>query len=219
MKYNGLTIEHIGHATIRIESSDGTVIYIDPWSNCINGEPRDGDLIFVTHDDIDHYDTDAIVAVTKPGSTVAACTAITTDELETNVVELPHDSTIPFDGITVRTVPAYNDPTGDHVDEDGNPYHAEGEVTGLRLAIDDTSVFYPSDTDALPHHDQIRADVLLPPIGGTYTMNRHEAAKLTKRISPEVVLPVHYDTFGAIETDVDAFAEEVTNSGITVKID
>jgi len=219
MIYEDLAIEHIGHSTIRIESSNGTVIYIDPWSGSIDGEPRDGDIIFVTHDDHDHYDPHAIRVVAKPGATVAACTAISTDELKLNVTGLPYDSSVTVGGIDVQTIPAYNNPTGDHVDEDGNPYHAEGEVTGIRLSIDNTSVFFPSDTDVLPHHHEIRTQVLLPPIGGTYTMNRHEAAELARRIEPEVVLPVHYDTFDAIETDVNAFVKELTNNGIDVKLD
>ncbi len=218
VQYEDLIIESVGHSTVRIESSDGTVIYIDPWSNSIDGEPRDGDIIFVTHDDRDHYDPDAIAVVAKPSATVAAYTAITTDELELEVTELPHNSTVAVGKVDVRTVPAYNEPTGDHVDEDGNPYHAEGEVTGLRLAINDISIFFPSDTDVLPHHNKIRAEVLLPPIGGTYTMNRHEAAELARRIEPEVVLPVHYDTFDAIETDVNAFVKELTNDGIAVEL-
>jgi L-ascorbate metabolism protein UlaG (beta-lactamase superfamily) len=219
MQDNNLLIEHIGHSTIRIKSSEGKVIYIDPWSNCLDGEPRDGDLIFVTHDDSDHYDPDAISVVAKQGATVATYEAITTDELEMVVTELPYNSTVVVAGIDVQTVPGYNDPTGEHVDENNNPYHADGEVIGLQIVIDDTSIFYPSDTDVLPHHKQINAEVLLPPIGGTYTMNRHEAAELARDIKPELIIPVHYDTFEAIETDVHAFVDEVSNDEISVKLD
>ncbi len=219
VQYDDLLIERVGHSTVWIESSDGTIIYIDPWSNCIDGEPRDGDIIFVTHDDRDHYDPDAIAAVAKDNATVAAYEAITTHELEREVTDLPHDATLEISGINVQTVPAYNDPTGDHVDEDGNPYHAKGEVTGLQFEIGHVSIFFPSDTDFLPHHEQICAEVLLPPIGGTYTMDRHEAADLVRSIKPELVVPIHYDTFEAIETDVTSFVEEVTKSGIPVELD
>ncbi len=218
VQYDHLTIERVCHSTVRIETNDGTVVYIDPWSGGIDSEPRDGDIIFVTHDDSDHYDPDGIAAVAKQSATVAAYETIATDELEVTVTDLAYESTGTVGEIGVQTVPAYNDPSGDHVDETGDPYHAQGEVIGLQLEIDGTAVFFPSDTDVLPHHTHISTDVLLPPIGGTYTMDRHEAAELVRSVTPEVVLPVHYDTFDAIETDVDAFVAEITSEGIAVEL-
>lgn len=36
VEYDGLRFEHLGHASIRIETTDGTVVYIDPWSDVID---------------------------------------------------------------------------------------------------------------------------------------------------------------------------------------
>ncbi|WP_227377629.1 MBL fold metallo-hydrolase [Haladaptatus halobius] len=216
--HNGLAFERLGHASVRIETDDGTVIYIDPWSDVLDTEPGDGDIVFVTHDDFDHYDTDAIEAVAGPGVTVAAYEAIDTSDLVLDVIDLPHKGEVTVDGVTVQTVPAYNDPEGEHVDDDGNLFHAEGEVIGLILTIEDTIVFFPSDTDFLPHHESISVDVFIPPIGGHFTMDRHEAAEFVRSVDPKVVLPVHYDTFEPIETDVDAFATELEEDGIQVEV-
>jgi L-ascorbate metabolism protein UlaG (beta-lactamase superfamily) len=49
-------------------------------------------------------------------------------------------------------------------------------------------------------------------------MDRHEAVELARAGEPEPVLPIHYDTFEAIETDVRAFAEELRDDGIRVEI-
>ena len=54
--YNGLSFERLGHASVRIETDTGTVLYIDPWTEVLDDEPGDGDVVFVTHDDFDHYD-------------------------------------------------------------------------------------------------------------------------------------------------------------------
>lgn len=218
VEYNGLTFERLGHASVRIETEDGTVVYIDPWSDVLDGEPGDGDLVFVTHDDFDHYDPAAIDAVAGPDATVAVYEAVDTSDLDRDVVELPHDGTTTVNGVAVESVPAYNDPAGEHVDEDGNPFHAEGEVIGLLLTIEGTTVFFPSDTDYLPHHESITAEVFIPPIGGHYTMDRHEAAEFARSVDPELVLPVHYDTFEPIETDAEAFVEELEGDGISAKL-
>jgi L-ascorbate metabolism protein UlaG (beta-lactamase superfamily) len=37
-------------------------------------------------------------------------------------------------------------------------------------------------------------DILLIPVGGTYTINHVEAADIVKRIKPKIVIPMHYRT-------------------------
>lgn len=218
VKYDGLTFELLGHASVRIVTDDGTVVYVDPWSNVVDGEPADGDVVFVTHDDTDHYDVEAIAAVLASDGIVAAYEAIDTSDLPFDVVSLPYEGSTTVDGITVRSIPAYNDPEGDHVDDDGSPFHDEGEVIGLLLTIDATTVFIPSDTDFLEHHEALSANVVIPPIGGHYTMNRHQAAELVRSVGASLAVPIHYDTFEAIKTDAEAFAEELESDGIRVAL-
>lgn len=43
-------------------------------------------------------------------------------------------------------------------------------------------------------------------------MDRHEAAEFTLSVWPNVVIPIHYDTFEAIEADAGAFADDVSSS-------
>lgn len=216
--FDGLDFERLGHASVRIETGDGTVVYVDPWSNVLEGRPGDGDVVFSTHDDVDHYDPEAIEAVAAPDATVAAYEAIDTADLDFDVVDLPLEGERTVAGIDVRSVPAYNDPDGPHTDEHGEPFHAEGEVIGLLLSIDGTTVYVPSDTDFLAHHEGVTADVFVPPIGGHFTMDRHEAAAFARSVDPALVLPVHYDTFEPIETDAAAFARELEDDGISVEL-
>jgi L-ascorbate metabolism protein UlaG (beta-lactamase superfamily) len=218
VEHGGLSFERPGHATVRIETGAGTVVYVDPWSEVIDGEPGDGNVVLVTHDDFDHHDPDGIEAVAKAGATVAAFEGVDTGDLVHRVVDLPHDGEVTVEGIAVRTLPAYNDPAGEHVDDDGDPFHAEGEGVGLLLTVAGTTVLLPGDTDVLAHHEGVDADVLVAPIGGHYTMDRHEAADLARSVDPALVLPVHYDTFGAIETDAAAFADELVADGFDVEL-
>ena len=223
--YDGLTFERLGHASVRIETSDGYTLYLDPWSEVLGDrDPSDADVVFVTHDDVDHYDPDAIKRVATSETTIVAYERIDTSNLEgaEAVWALSEGEDLTVDGIAVHAVPAYNRADGEHVDDDGNPFHAHHEVIGLLLSIEGTMVYFPSDTDVLTEHEALAAeidvDVFLPPIGGHYTMDRHEAAAFAERLAPELVLPVHYDTFEAIETDAEAFKQDVETSETTVQL-
>ncbi len=218
VQYDGMEFDRLGHASVRIETNDGTVIYIDPWSDLIDDEPNDGDIVIVTHDDFDHYDPEGIAAVQDTDATIAAYEAIDTTDLDTDVIELPYEGTTTVAGIDVESIPAYNDPDGPQVRDNGNPFHADGEVIGVILSIGDTTVYFSSDTDFLPIHETIKADVFIPPIGGHYTMDREEAAEFARSVGASLVLPVHYDTFEAIETDENAFIADLEADGIRAEL-
>ena len=221
--YNGHTFERLGHASVRITTSNDQIVYIDPWTEVLaDREPHDAAIVFVTHDDFDHYDPDAIERVSTDETTIVAYEGVDTSDLvgAEAVWSLSHDEELTVDGSTVQAIPAYNRADGNHVDENGIPFHAQGEVIGLWLSIEGAVVYFASDTDFLDEHKDLSdtVDVFIPPIGGHYTMDRHEAAAFAERLDPALVLPVHYDTFEAIETDADSFKQEVETTGSTVQL-
>ena len=230
VRFGAVTVDWLGLATIRLEGRTGAVVYVDPGPeeyDALEGESRDGDLILVSHEH--HYDPDSIRRVARDDAVVLVHESIDAAEID-RVDEGPED--LPYDVERVRadesfvlgpldlfTTPAYNDPAGPHVDENGEPYHSEGEGCGFGVTIDGVTAFWPGDTDALPVHEELAVDLFCPPIGGTFTMDRREAAALAERLEPDLVLPVHYDTFEAIETDADAFVVDVANRGVPVVLD
>lgn len=222
--FDGFTFERPGHATVRVETDGGTVLYFDPWEEVLDVAPSDADYVLVSHDDRDHYDPAAIEMVASHETTVIAYDVIDTSQLEDDlgldVVRLPADSEVEVGDLHVRAVPAYNRPEGRHVRPNGEPYHPEGTVIGLVVTLEDVTIYFTSDTDALPILGAIEADVLIPPIGGRPTMDRHEAADLARRIRPELVLPVHYNSelVPDIQTDAEAFAAELEADGIRVEL-
>lgn len=218
VQHGELTFERLGHASVRIETTDGLVVYIDPWNEVLEDEPRDGDVVFVTHDDFDHYDPAGIAAVASADADVVVYEAVDTADLDREVMSIAYDGSLTVRGISVEAVPAYNQRDGAHVDEDGEPFHAEREVIGLMLGFNDSSVYFTSDTDFLSAHNHIEATVFIPPIGGHFTMDRHEAANFAESVGAELVLPVHYDTFDAIETDAEAFVEDVESRGLNAEL-
>lgn len=223
-----LSVSWLGYATLRIEG-DETVVYVDPGRyGVLDGyDGGDGDVVCVTHDH--HYDTDGIRTVAAPGAELVFFEGINTHRID-RTAERPSD--LPFDvrrvdaesdiaigEAIVRTTAAYNDPEGTHVRENGEPFHPEGLGCGFHVTLGGTSVYYPGDTDVLPGHDRLDVDVFCPPIGGAFTMDRHAAADLAAALDPDLVVPVHYDTFEAIEVDAEAFASDLEDRGVGVELD
>ena len=52
-------------------------------------------------------------------------------------------------------------------------------------------------------------DIALVPIGGTYTMDAHEAAQLINHLQPKVAIPTHYGSVVGSPADAAVFAKEV----------
>jgi L-ascorbate metabolism protein UlaG (beta-lactamase superfamily) len=243
LHHDGLDIAWLGYATLRLEG-DGTVVYVDPgrygvldgYEVCSrtssarsNRDPSGpaGDIVCVSHDH--HYDTDAIRKVAAEDATVVLFEGINTHLIDRDVErpgDLPYDirkvdmeADIAVDDAIIRTTAAYNEPDGPHTRPNGEPHHPEGRGCGFYVTLDGVSVYWPGDTDVLEGHQFLDVDVFCPPIGGTFTMDRHEAADLAAALDPDLVVPIHYDTFEAIEADAEAFAEDLESRGVPVALD
>ena len=245
VSYGELTIEWLGYATVRIEHAE-TTVYLDPgrygvltgdWvPDTDSGEnhppardfrPEDGDVVCVTHRH--HYDPDGIERVIADDGVLVAFEGMNTrqgrrdlprlGDLSHEVVEVGQEDERVVADVPLWTVPAYNDPDGPRTAADGTPFHPEGRGCGYLLAVGDSRVFWTGDTDVLDGHENLDVDVLLPPIGGSFTMNREEAADLAASMSPGLVVPIHYNTFEALETDSRAFAADVAARGVPVALD
>lgn len=228
VEHDGLQVDWFGYATVRLEGPSGTVVYLDPGRYGVldDHRPEDGDLVCVTHDH--HYDSDGIDAVASEDATLVVADAVDPGGIDRDVRPLSaldrrvdrvgQRDSLRVDGVRIETLPAYNTPDG-HVRADGSPYHPEGSGVGYRVALDGLSVFWPGDTDVLDAHADVATSLFCPPIGGSFTMDRHEAAALAADLGPDLVLPVHYDTFDALATDERAFAADVAEAGVPVVLE
>ena len=97
-----------------------------------------------------------------------------------------------FDTMSFRTIPAYNR---------NKPYHQkEKEWMGYLLSMDQVNYYIAGDTDNLHELGSIQADVVFLPVGGTYTMDAREAARLANTIKPHLAIPTHYlSVVGSLE--------------------
>ncbi|USZ71774.1 MBL fold metallo-hydrolase [Natronosalvus halobius] len=227
--FDSLRIDWFGYATVRLEGETGTVVYLDPGRYGVldDVEPKDGDLVLVSHDH--HYDPDGIRRVAHEDAIVVVHEAVDADEIDRvdeqpevlpyEVERVREDESFVLGPLDLFTTPAYNEPDGPYTRDDGTPYHPEGEGCGFGVTIDGICAFWPGDSDVLPVHERLDVDLLLPPIGGSFTMDRHDVADLAETIRPDLVLPIHYDTFEALETDADAFVLDVARRAVPVVLD
>ena len=264
VRHDGIRADWLGYATLRLETpapdvaaadADRTVVYCDPgrygvlagaWPPDGAGgegvhhprgpavEPRDADLVCVTHDH--HYDPAAIRRVADEDTTLLVFEGVDTHRIDRAVerpVDLPcevrrvdDEADLAVGDVIVRTTAAYNHPDGDHVRADGDPVHPEGFGCGFHLTLpalgpsgtagDGVRVYWPGDTDVLDGHAELDVDLFCPPIGGAFTMDRYAAASLAAAMDPALVLPVHYNTFDTLRADDRAFAADVAEAGIPV---
>jgi L-ascorbate metabolism protein UlaG (beta-lactamase superfamily) len=232
IKHDGLSVTWLGYATVRIETPDGFVAYLDPGRYGVLDDyyARDGDLVCVTHNH--HYDTDAIERVADDEATVVVFDGVDAADIDRDVKavdDLPYEVVRvgEEDHLTVGNIgqvdlwslPAYNDPDGPHADADGSVTHPRGLGCAFLLSIGGRTVFWPGDSDALDGFRELEVSLFLANIGGSVVMDRHEAADLAAALDPDLVLPIHYDTIELLETDADAFVVDVANRGIPVVLD
>ena len=224
IEHDGVTLSWLGGATVRI-AADGTVVYVDPDARGIGD--HDADVVCVTHGH--HYDPDGIDAVARPDATVVAFEGIDTRRIDRDVerfADLPYgvrtvdaEADIAVDGAIVRTTAAYNDPEGPHVRANGDPYHPKGRGCGFHVTLSGVSVYCPGDTDVLEGHEHLSVDVFCPPIEGTRTMDRHEAADLAAALDPDLVVPTRFGTPGAVDAEAEAFVADLAERGVDVRLD
>ena len=164
--------------------------------------------IILTHGHSDHYG-DTIEIAKRTGATVVAITEVAGEigeEGVENVVDPNLGGTVTFDWGWVKLVPAWHTST--------TPKGQVSTPAGLLIHIGDTLVYHVGDTCLFSDLQLIsrrgdKVDVALVPIGGHYTMDRHDAVTAVEFIDPSVVIPIHYDTFPPVETDAEAFKPDV----------
>jgi len=191
-------------------------VLIDPF---ITGNPLapvkpeelSPDLIVVTHGHGDHLG-DAINIARNSGSKIVSIHEISQYVTSKGVegVGMNLGGTAWIDDIGVTFTIAFH--SGD-IEEDGqmisagNPAGAIIEDSGTRIYhTGDTCVFYDMKLIGELYSPQI----MLVPIGGWYTMDIKQAVKAVELVSPEIAIPMHYNTFDVIRANPEEFKEEVS---------
>jgi L-ascorbate metabolism protein UlaG (beta-lactamase superfamily) len=218
-----MEIRFLGHACFELSEGDARVL-VDPFlkpnnpASPVTADEVDPTHILITHGHADHI-ADAVGVAKR---TDAHCVAVVEIASWLNgrgldAVSDPNlGGTVEFDWGWVKLVQAFHTNTIPGSGE--TPFSAEtgtviGTAAGLVVNMGGTTVYHLGDTclfsDLRLIAERTPVDVALIPIGGHYTMDRHDAAVAAELIGAGTVIPMHYNTFPPIETDAEAFKSEV----------
>jgi L-ascorbate metabolism protein UlaG (beta-lactamase superfamily) len=209
-----MDIRFLGHAAFALEH-DGKTVLIDPF---LTGNPKAAasaddvaaDAILLTHGHGDHYG-DTVDIAKRTGAPVVAITEIAgeiaEEGIEANDVNI--GGTAEYDWGSVQLTPAFHTST--------TPKGTVSLPAGLVIEFGDKRIYHIGDTAlfsdlALPKR-RGRLDVALVCIGGHYTMDRFDAVVAAEFLGADQIIPCHYDTFPAVETDAQAYKSDVQNAG------
>ena len=234
----------LGHATVRITSTTGKVIVIDPFLTKNPMAPTEYrnlnalgkvDLILVTHGHGDH------VGDLQELASLSDATVVTNWEFGLNMISLgmlDADKVIAMNqggtvtpigrGIKIHMVPAEHSSAIDLQAmglewEPGSPSQLfMGAAVGYVVELENGfRIYHTGDTGVFGDMALINTfyapDLALVSIGGYYTMDPEGAAYAVRElIKPKQVIPIHYGTFPVINRTPAEFKEALGDSPVKV---
>lgn len=187
-------MEWLGHDTFKIESG-GVVVYTDPFR--LGGGLPAADIVLVTHEHYDHCSPEDLKKIAGKGTVVVApgdC-----EGKLTGVRRVKAGDRLTVKGVEIEVVPAYNINKKFHPKSNG--------WVGYVFTVGGTKIYIAGDTDYIPEMKDIKCDIALLPVSGTYVMTAEEAVKAAELIKPKVAVPMHYGSIVGDVSDARRFAE------------
>ena len=165
-----MKLQNLGHAAFRIISEMGTTIVCDPYDGKMTGFDMARvrcDLVTVSHHHGDHDCMDGILG---------------------NPAVLDEEISCAADDVAVASYSTFHD-------------DVKGAKRGKNLVfsflVDGLKVVHMGDVGCLDGEivDKIKGcDVLLLPVGGTFTVDAVGAKWYVDKVQPKIVVPMHYCT-------------------------
>lgn len=162
-----MKIEYYGHSCFRITAENGVSIMTDPYTRVGYELPKglSADIVTVSHAHFDHNATHLISAKNTVNGV--------------GVYEL--------NGIKLQGIASFHD------EKNGT---MRGTNVIYKWEMDGLTVCHLGDLGE-PFHNRLaenigKVDVLLIPIGGTYTIDAMQAKTYVDALAPSFVIPMHY---------------------------
>lgn len=172
--YSSPSMLFIGHASVKLRSAEGKVIYIDPYFPTAYCYKEPADYILVTHGHSDH-------CITALCSKKDTCKTITWNDAQIDGEFITFD-----DGdVKIEAVPG-----------GGNGNHNPESNVGYIVTIDGISVYHSGDCDFTEDKFDLvkkEIDYALYTVNGLYTMGPEEATEMANYVDARVNIPIHGD--------------------------
>ncbi len=219
-----MKITFLGHSAFLIEGSKA--IAVDPF---ITGNPVSqadaseikADLVLVSHGHGDHLG-DAVQIARQSGGKVISVYELANycARKGAEVHGLHVGGGNSFDEVYIKLTPAWH---GSGKDSETGPAEYLGTPCGFIIRMDGKTIYHAGDTGLFGDMELIgrlnEIDVALIPIGDNYTMGPDDALEAVKMLKPNLVVPMHYNTFPVIRQDPELFRQLVeSNTDSKVKV-
>ena len=185
-----MKIEYLGHSCFKLTESTGTSVVCDPYDDSVGYvmPEVEADAVTVSHH---HYDHDAVASVNGNPAVIYTECCYYLPGVEINAIKSFHDS---------------------------SRGKARGENLIFKFRMDGIDICHLGDLGEACSSELIDmllpVNVLLIPVGGTYTIDAEMAKEYVDRIMPDVVIPMHYREKGCtldidkVEEFIDLFDED-----------
>jgi L-ascorbate metabolism protein UlaG (beta-lactamase superfamily) len=165
-----MKIKWLGHSCFMITAQDGAVLITDPFDETVGYKlpAYPADVVSSSHDHFDHNHFSVIqgdfMKVTQPGETKAG-------------------------SFTFFGTPTFHD-------EEGGKKRGKNII--YNISVDGIQLCHCGDLGHLLDEKAVasigKVDVLFVPVGGTFTIDAAGAKDTVDKLSPKVVIPIHYQT-------------------------
>lgn len=186
------SLTYYGHSFVKIKTSEGKVIYIDPYA--VNEFADSADIILVTHEHSDHNEISRVIRRTGC-RVIRAANALISGVYQTIVIG----------NVTITGVMA------------SNSYHPVNACVGFVVSFDGVKLYHAGDTGLLAEMANLATENItyaLLPMDGIYTMTPEAATQAAARIQAAHDIPIH--TMPPPDTYSDAIVARFTSPNVMV---
>lgn len=182
-----MKIQYFGHSCFALKYAGGPVLVTDPFDASVTYPPCtiECDAALVSHDHFDHNHTATLSGAFETIKTVGE-----------HAVK----------GVKITATHSFHDP------EQGA---LRGENLLMRVEGEGLAIAHLGDLGHMPDAAQLAAlaglDILMLPIGGTYTITTPQAEELIKQLAPRKVIAMHFrtDAYDINISTCDQFAADM----------
>ncbi|MDD5018233.1 MAG: MBL fold metallo-hydrolase [Eubacteriales bacterium] len=165
-----MVINWLGHSCFIVTLKNGTRILFDPYDGSFGYTPQDieTDIVVITHAHFDHNNL---------------------SHVKGDYTKVDTEGVHQFGDIVIEGIKTWHD-------------HSRGAHRGpnlvFTLSINGIKLCHMGDIGTIPDDDVFEklenTDILLIPVGGKFTIDAHEALQICERISPNIIIPMHFKT-------------------------
>ena len=230
---------YFSHSTVLITSEIGKKILIDPWlreegnptcpksSTPINNiNLEEIDAIVLSHGHSDHSASCLKIAEISEAKVFAVyelANLLIKDGLKESQVEpMGKGGKVQLvdSEVCIHLTQAFH--SSSYTLKNGSTHYA-GEPAGIVIQLESGKcIYHAGDTllfsDMALISEKFKPEIALLPIGDRFTMGIEDAAKAAEIVSPKKIIPIHYNTFDALNVNVNDFKAALKKSSIEVQV-